>query len=283
MNAAACNPPRMPGLQTIRSIDLPDVRIREVLADGGAVVPSHHHARAHLTLIATGMITDSTGHSIEVLHAGDVLFRPAGAVHENLIADPGSRGVIIEIDGELLAQLGTIWSSANESLRTDTQTLHGIPDRILEELRRDDAASPLVLRGLVFELLGVGSRLVGTSELAAAPAWLDTAIQIIDRRYAEPLTLGAVARESGVSPARLREALRRWHHDTFGALLRTRRISAALVMLESEASLPEIASACGFYDQSHFTRAFRAVRGVTPHRHRAGLRCITFPRRAASV
>lgn len=274
----------MAGLLTIRTIDLQDVRIREVLAAGGAVIPAHHHAHAHLTLIDSGMITDSAGGSIEVLHPGDVLFRPAGAVHENLIAEAGSRGVIIDISGALLASVSSVWPGAAESIRTDTQTLRGVPARILEELRQDDHASPFLLRGLIFELLGIGARVLRPSVVSAGPPpWLADAVAIIAQRYAEPLTIADVAREAGASATRLRDALRRWHGSTFADMLREQRIEVAAALLETDRSLQEIAATCGFYDQSHFTRAFHDVRGITPHRHRARLRCLPFPARGAAM
>jgi AraC-like DNA-binding protein len=36
-------------------------------------------------------------------------------------------------------------------------------------------------------------------------------------------------------------------------------------------SLGEIAAATGFYDQSHFTKRFRKVTGVTPSEYRKGV------------
>jgi AraC-like DNA-binding protein len=35
-----------------------------------------------------------------------------------------------------------------------------------------------------------------------------------------------------------------------------------------ELELAEIALACGFSDQSHFTTAFRRLTGISPHRYR---------------
>ena len=49
----------------------------------------------------------------------------------------------------------------------------------------------------------------------------------------------------------------------------TIRINAAIRLLTSTNKLlAEIAHDCGFYDQSHFTRAFIRERGVTPGAYR---------------
>lgn len=47
-------------------------------------------------------------------------------------------------------------------------------------------------------------------------------------------------------------------------LLRERINRARTLLLETDASLSDVAIACGFSDQSHFTRVFSAVIGVTP-------------------
>jgi len=42
------------------------------------------------------------------------------------------------------------------------------------------------------------------------------------------------------------------------------RISRAKEMLKAGALIADVASACGFSDQSHFTRTFSSLTGVTP-------------------
>lgn len=51
-----------------------------------------------------------------------------------------------------------------------------------------------------------------------------------------------------------------------------RRVAAAKIRMRSEhMSLAQIALACGFSDQSHFTRVFSTVTGMTPGRWREKL------------
>ena len=49
-----------------------------------------------------------------------------------------------------------------------------------------------------------------------------------------------------------------------------RRVSRAKELLAGASPLSEVALACGFYDQSHFTRIFKAWSGVTPGQYRRG-------------
>lgn len=62
------------------------------------------------------------------------------------------------------------------------------------------------------------------------------------------------ARETGMPPHAWRNAL---------------RVNRSLPLLRAGSSVAEAASACGFADQSHFTRHFRRVFGVAPGRWRA--------------
>lgn len=233
------------------------------------VVPAHRHLSAHLTVIASGMVTDTAGEGIEVLYPGDLLFRPAGAVHENMVAEPGSRGVVVELGERVFDAVCTAWPRATESVRTDAETLGGLPFRLIDELHRDDAATPLILRGLVYELLGIAVRVLQRPTSERRPEWLASAVHCIEEHYAEPLTIATVARTAGIPSVRLRDGFRRWYGRTFSTMLRERRIAAALPLLEAGRPLHEIATLCGFYDQSHFTRSFRATHGITPHRFRA--------------
>lgn len=51
-------------------------------------------------------------------------------------------------------------------------------------------------------------------------------------------------------------------------LLRLRLANASRLLRNSERPIVDVATECGFYDQSSFTKAFRRQFGVTPHRFR---------------
>ena len=53
-------------------------------------------------------------------------------------------------------------------------------------------------------------------------------------------------------------------------IAKTRIAAASRLLRETEQSIADIALACGFYDQSAFTRTFRAMTGVTPTQFRSG-------------
>jgi len=86
----------------------------------------------------------------------------------------------------------------------------------------------------------------------------------------EPLSLSALAADVGLSPfhaARLFAQATRMPPHAWRNQLRLQR---ALAPLREGVSVAEVAAACGFTDQSHFTRHFRRMFGVPPGRWQAG-------------
>lgn len=261
----------MATLQTIRTLELQAVTIREVVAAGSSYVDEHRHRRAHLTVVASGMITDRVNDIVEVLRTGDVLFHPPGIAHANTVAEPGSRGIVIEIDDFLLSRFSGAWEGRPPSIRATAHALQRIPYQLVEELQVEDDVTPMLLESLVVEVLCRIVRSAGGLLRAPRPQWLVHVIKYIDSHHAEPLGPADVARIAGVSPLRLRNALRKFYGRTLAEILRERRIAAAVELLDTGRPLRDIALECGFYDQAHFTRAFQAVRGMSPRKYRERL------------
>jgi AraC family transcriptional regulator len=258
----------MAKLTTVRQVELGELVVRELRATGAVNVPPHEHRAPHLTLVTAGMISDRADGSTALLKAGDALFRPAG-VHENTIPASGSHSIVVELTPKFLAAFGKQNGLRSRPLHVAGETLRDLPQRALEELKKSDPLTPVVFAALIQQILALGLRANGNGNAEPAPAWLERAMRFIENEYKRPITMREAAAAAGVSALRLRSGLRRWYGRSFSTVLRERRIAAALVLLETRAPLSEIALACGFYDQPHFTRSFRATHGVSPQRYRA--------------
>lgn len=93
----------------------------------------------------------------------------------------------------------------------------------------------------------------------------------IDDEFSQDLTLKELASEAGFSRFHLLRAFRREVGITPHAYLTGRRVAAAKALLAGPQALSAVALSCGFYDQSHFTRAFKSWTGLTPGQYRRGL------------
>lgn len=77
------------------------------------------------------------------------------------------------------------------------------------------------------------------------------------------------ARHVRLSPGYFSRCFRQSFGETFSRFVARQRIERAQgLMLRSSSSLCQIALACGFTDQAHFTRTFGGVTGSTPSKWR---------------
>jgi AraC-like DNA-binding protein len=103
----------------------------------------------------------------------------------------------------------------------------------------------------------VGDRLSPRQQLRA--------YDFIDARLDGELSVAEIARHCSLSPSRFNVAFRNTTGVTPHRWLTERRVDRAKSLLRGgSASLAQIALACGFADQSHFTHVFSAAVGASP-------------------
>ena len=104
---------------------------------------------------------------------------------------------------------------------------------------------------------------------ADVPVMVARTLAYIRKNLGRELNRDEVARHVGISPGHFTRILKERTGRSFVEQLRESRIQAACELLvQSGASISEIAISCGFCDQSYFTHVFRDVRGMTPRQYR---------------
>ncbi|PTY04805.1 hypothetical protein DB347_19060 [Opitutaceae bacterium EW11] len=112
------------------------------------------------------------------------------------------------------------------------------------------------------------SRLPGSSQLARA-------VKYVEEHLAEALPREEVARAAGLSPSHFSHLMKARMGCTFTQLLTRMRLERARSLLvHTDAELAHVAAACGFTDQSYFTRVFRKTHRLTPSEFRRAKRPI---------
>jgi AraC family transcriptional regulator len=97
----------------------------------------------------------------------------------------------------------------------------------------------------------------------------------------EPLTLDGLAAVAGYSPYHFARLFRQATGDSpYQYLLRQRVAGAQRLLRETALPVQEVALACGFTNQSHFTRVFSRLLGVTPGAYRRAVAPDVRPHRA---
>jgi AraC-like DNA-binding protein len=101
---------------------------------------------------------------------------------------------------------------------------------------------------------------------------LTPAILYIKRNLNKPISRNQVARVCNLSPSYFSHLIKEGTGYTYSELLNRFRIEHACTLLERSAlSASDVAYACGFNDQSYFTKVFKNVMGQPPGRYRAGV------------
>jgi AraC-like DNA-binding protein len=89
----------------------------------------------------------------------------------------------------------------------------------------------------------------------------------LDAEFARPIESADLERVADLDRFSLARAFRRSFGSAPHRYLVARRVSAARSLIAEGAPLAEVAGACGFTDQSHLNRHFKAHFGMTPGRY----------------
>ena len=93
---------------------------------------------------------------------------------------------------------------------------------------------------------------------------------LVDARYAEPLDVGDLAREAGLSRAHFSAEFRRAFGEPPHVYLLTRRLERAAALLRTtDHSVADICMSVGLSSVGSFTTSFRRMFGLTPTAYRA--------------
>lgn len=139
---------------------------------------------------------------------------------------------------------------------------------------RDFITKPFTAAELVARVAlhaDLGRRLAAGQRDAGTPRWLSVVLQRLRASLAQPPDLAQLAKESGTSVHRLKEAFRQQLHITPAAFIReTRLIEAAWQMNETSKSVAEVGTALGYSSPANFATAFRERFGISPLQYRLG-------------
>ncbi|MBU1611475.1 MAG: AraC family transcriptional regulator, partial [Proteobacteria bacterium] len=235
------------------------------------------------------------GFCLGVIEDGALGFRYCG---ENLLAPTGSVNLAVpgEVhDGHGADESGwayrmfymdakSLTSAMSELFPQVPSFLHFKPGvlhdphlaRLVQGLHQDLEAGHLSTLEAQTRFLGLLTTWIGRHAddrpvlpgLRPEPRAIALAREIIEDRYAEDLSLQALAQETAKSPFHLARIFAAQHGMPPHAYQTQVRVNRAAAQLSSPASLADIAAATGFADQSHLTRWFKRYRGVTPGQYR---------------
>ena len=239
--------------------------------------PRHWHEELHLCAYTSG--SGHLGHrgSSYLVSSGSLVLMPPGEVHENWV-EPGSacsfRGVYLEMPA-LQAVARQITGSNHGTPEFSLQIFEDLAIRqCLSQLHRavESEASLLYREELLLELVRLlVTRCSTTAAGTITPGRERDAVRrirgFIDEHFADSVSLQDLARIADLSPFHLHRVFCQETGMPPHAYQTQVRVNRAKEMLRQRRPLSQVALATGFADQSHLTRHFRRVVGVTPGRY----------------
>lgn len=233
----------------------------------GSELPWHEHAGATICLALHGAFHEYVRGRTLTCRPHTLKVTPAGEPHRNRFDLGPSRGLLIEVRAVPIAAASTFARALEEPQSFDGGSETAAALRIYGEFARRDDLTPVVMEGLLIELLATIAR--RRAPAAARAPWLVRARDMVHDAFAGALTLGDVATAVGVHPVTLARAFRAAYGCTFGEYLRRTRVDhAARALGTTDQPLSAIALDAGFADQSHFSNVFRRYTGFTPGAYR---------------
>lgn len=234
---------------------------------GGHAAPPHAHEQAYFYTVLRGGHCETFGSKTIYPKPYSLVFHPAGQKHSHR-SDPqaGAACFNLEIGTELEAWLGDELA-VDDVLCLEDPAASLLVRRLYREFRATDAAAPLAIEALLLEIMAFAARRRSTGAACESrtPPWLRQARDLIHARFRENLGVTSVAEAVGVHPVHLARAFRQRYHSTLGDYVRRLRVEYAADRISAGApSLAELAVEAGFADQSHFSRTFRGIMGMSP-------------------
>jgi AraC family transcriptional regulator len=254
----------------IRSQEFAGFRLVDGVYSAKTTVPTHAHPYAVFCVALKGMCTEAFAGNVRQYEASTVEFLPADQSHSLDFPFADTRAFSINIATYWIERAREFSLRLDNSVHAHAGLLSGLMMKIYGEFRHRDSASPVAIQGLVMEMFAAVSRNHSHPSVGPPQRWLAWAVEFLRESYTEHLTLAQVASAAGVHPVYLAREFRRSHGCTIGEYIRRLRVERACRQLSSsDESLATIAAATGFSDQSHFSRTFKRLMGITPTQYRA--------------
>lgn len=228
-------------------------------------VPLHSHQHLFLSLLLRGAYREWVDECELVYRPMTLVFHPENLLHRDEISTPGTTLFTVEVSPALLGPREGRHRRLQSVRELDGEAEVWAMLRLLDALRREQR-DPLECEESVSEFLDGLIRQPQSSE--SRPRWLSRVEECLRANYREQVSLNQLATLAGVHPVHVSRIFRRHHGDSIRDFVHRLRVVHACRLIEEQQSLASAAAESGFCDQSHMTRVFLSVTGMTPSRFR---------------
>jgi AraC family transcriptional regulator len=225
-------------------------------------LPLHSHELPYFCLLVEGRYSETYAGRTIAYEPFSVALHPAKYSHSDVIGASGASFFTLELGDEWHDRLRDLVDLHNVEVRLAPDDVGWAGLRILREIMQTDEPSKLLVESLLYEMLAAFAPPVHDMR---APCWLGTAKAYIGANLSDTQTMAQIASAAGVHPVSLARGFREREGLTVGEYVNRARIARACQALSDPgARIADIALDLGYVDQSHLTRVFKNVTGMTP-------------------
>ncbi len=246
--------------QTMESYETDMISIKSTLHEKSES-KFHAHRNSYLSILLSGLYSEVTLDSQKVISPCHILYRPAHYKHKNQFITDKTKCFNIEFSPE--------WFDK-----------HDINSKKIKPQIKDAQNYPFLLRLLIdflkhrkidfFEELLM--QLITGEEKMTSPTrkpWLGKLVRILDNEIEKNHSLRTLSERVFVHPNYMSRVFKEHFDVTIGQYQMDKKIKSATKKLFIEKnSIAQIALDCGFFDESHFIKVFKAYNRITPHQFR---------------
>lgn len=228
----------------------------------------HYHENAYFTFILQGKVIEGNKKEVYNCGAGSLLFHNWQEPHYNIKPPGYTRGFHIELAHNWLNKLDFSLDKLTGSLNISNPDLKLILYKIFIESKTDDMTTSLGVQTLLLQLLGRMER-ENQSAIQKNPVWVGQLKELIHDTFAEQWSLNELSTALDIHPVHLSRDFSKYFHCNLGEYIRKLKVEKSLSLLSQKGkSLADISYECGFADQSHFARCFKALNGINASEYR---------------
>lgn len=241
------------------------VDVTELWYPSGHRLAAHAHRRPMFCYAIRGRYRERTGARVLDAGPGSIAFLPGGETHRDSVAAGGLHALRVEVDPDWAGGIPEL-GETGPGLILGGAELYA--NALVHELRRGERPLQVAVESLAALILAEVARRPKRRE-PCTPPWILRVRDRIRAEFAHAPSLLDLAGDVDRHPSHVARAFRDHMGCTVGAYLRHCRLDAAKDLLDrTDLPLSRVALDCGYADQSHMGRAFKARFGLSPGAYR---------------
>lgn len=248
---------------------------------------SHWHKEIEIIRIITGELNVKLNNKEYIARKNDIVFINCETVHSAIPKDDRCIYECLVMNVEFLLNGNTSCSyfvenltnheyMVRETFSKENEDFSNIINFLFNVMDNKSSGYKFTVIGYLYQLFGIivdnhyYSGISNLNDNKNIPK-LKKVLRFIRNNYDSPISLADMANAAGMSPKYFCAFFKDMTRKTPIEYLNSYRIEkASRKLLNSDASITDIAFSCGFNDLSYFIKTFKTINGITPRKYRKG-------------